>query len=614
LELAVLRCKPAAQFAIDRISGGCILSVEQIGTRIKVLDPHTVGMISAGEVVERPSSVVKELVENSLDAGSSKISIELRDAGKELIRVVDNGIGISRDDLSVSLERHSTSKIVSFSDLQEVTTLGFRGEALPSIAAISRMEILSKPEGQKTAFKCIVHGGKALDLEETTRTTGTTVTVRNLFYNTPVRKKFLKTKGTELRNILQVVMESALSNLAVSFELHHDEKCLMECKVTDDLIERVSYLFSPELAQSLIPVNYHQENIEIFGLISRPEDTSKGRANEYAFVNGRPVRSPVLTRALRGSYRATLKKGFRPDFFVFLNMLPSQVDVNIHPMKRDIKFKEEKKVTELVESAASNALSSPDSIPSYDRKEKELGLLADTGKSYGPEKRKMEKLRKEVDQMSFLFTGGGDAGDEEKESAVSERQNEEVYYPSMVQVHNTFIVVQTRRGILILDQHASHERVLYEKLIDSFAGESLTSQKLLFPLTFHLSPAQYSCVTEYISIFRVFGFEIEAFGGRSVILHSAPSLHPHFEVETAFREMIDELTETAEPRMKHHEQMAKVIACKAALKAGQPLSRQEMSELFDTLFTTRVPSRDIHGRPTMVQIEIDELKKRFERG
>ncbi len=582
--------------------------------RIKVLDPHTVGMISAGEVVERPSSVVKELIENSIDAGSSKITVELGDAGRKLIRVVDNGVGMSREDLPLSLERHSTSKIVSFSDLQEVTTLGFRGEALPSIAAVSRMEIVSKPEDQETACRCVVHGGKVLELEETTRTTGTTVSVRDIFYNTPVRKKFLKSKGTELRNVLDVVMESALSNLAVSFDLHNDGKCLLECEATDDLMERVSYLFSPELARGLIPVNYDQENVEVFGLISRPEDIKKGRSNEYSFVNGRPVRSPVLARAVRESYRATLKGGLRPDFFLFLNMSPSRVDVNIHPMKREIKFREEGKVAEVVEAAATSALSSLDSIPSYERREKEYGLREGSGKPYGPGAGKRGRPVREVNQMSFLFAGTVETEGGEKGHPVSDGRDEDVYYPSMVQVHNTFIIVQTRRGILILDQHASHERVLYEKLIDSFAGESLASQKLLFPLTFHLSPTQYSCVSDNISLFHAFGFEIEAFGGRSVILHSAPALHPRFEVETAFREIIDELTESAEPRMKHHEHMAKVIACKAALKAGQSLSREEMSELFDMLFATRVPSRDIHGRPTMVQIEIEELKKRFERG
>lgn len=582
--------------------------------RIKVLDPRTVEMISAGEVVERPASVVKELVENSIDAGSSRISIDLGNAGRDLVQVVDNGVGMNLEEMRIALQRHSTSKIDSFSDLEEITTLGFRGEALPSIAAVSRLEILSRSAEQDTAGRITVRGGQVTSEEETARSVGTTVIVRDLFFNTPARKRFLKTKGTELRRAMQVVTEIALSNPAVSFLVRHDGKCLLECEATDNLLERVACIFSNEQVRGMIPLKLTESETEVHGLISRPEDIRKGSAREYLFVNCRPIRSITVRNALRKSYRATLKAGMKPDYFLFLKIPPAEVDVNVHPTKQEVKFRDEQRIVDLIEQAANLALSSPESIPSYERSGMP-GIPRQAGDSrYGLERPAGTYLREEVDQMSFLFTGEGVSPEMTTEAVLTEKADEEVYYPSMVQVHNTFILVQTRKGILVVDQHASHERVLYEKLIDSFMGEGLASQKLLFPLTFHLSPAQYSTAMEFLSHFRAFGFDIEPFGGKSVIIHSVPSLHDRFEVETTFREMIDELNEGAHPGMKHHEQVAKAIACKAALKAGQPLSKQEMSELFDRLFATRVPSRDIHGRPTMVQIGIDELKKRFERG
>jgi DNA mismatch repair protein MutL len=582
--------------------------------RIKILDPRTIEMISAGEVVERPASVVKELVENSIDAGSSRISIDLGNAGRDLVQVIDNGAGMNPEEMRIALQRHSTSKIDSFSDLEEITTLGFRGEALPSIAAVSRLEILSRTAEQDTASRITVRGGEVTAEEETTRSVGTTVIVRDLFFNTPARKRFLKTKGTELRRAMQVVTEIALSNPAISWLVRHDGKCLLECEATDNLLERVACIFSNEQVRGMIPVKLEENGVEIHGLISRPEDVRKGSAREYLFVNSRPIRSVTVRNALRRSYRATLKAGLKPDYFLFLKIPPAEVDVNVHPMKQEVKFRDEKKIVDLIEQAATLALSSPESIPSYERNGTPEVLDQPGDTRYGFERQRGTSLREEVDQMSFLFTGAGVSPEITTETVLTEQASEEVYYPSMVQVHNTFILVQTRKGLLVVDQHASHERILYEKLIDSFTGEGLASQKLLFPLTFHLSPAQYTTAMEYLSHFRAFGFDIEPFGGKSVIIHSVPSLHDRFEVETTFREMIDELNEGAHPEMKHHEQVAKAIACKAALKAGQPLSKQEMSELFDMLFATRVPSRDIHGRPTMVQIGIDELKKRFERG
>ena len=418
--------------------------MQKKGVKIRVLDPRTVGMISAGEVVDRPASVVKELVENALDAGSSKISIELRNGGKDLIRVVDNGIGMNKEEILIALKRHSTSKINSFSDLQEVTTLGFRGEALPSIAAVSRMKILSKPEDEDIGEEIVVHGGEVIAAEESNRATGTTVTIRDIFYNTPARKKFLRTKGTELRKILQAVTESALSNLAVSFVLHQGGKCLLECEATDDLLERVSYLFSSELSRGIIPVRYQKDGMEIYGLISRPEDIKKGTTREYTFVNGRPIRSPVVKNAVRKSFRATIRAGLKPDFFLFLKVDPASVDVNVHPMKREIKFRDEGKIMGLIEASASQALSSPESIPSYDKHVNQVELRERGESLYGHEDDKVGKEVRDVDQMSFFFTDAGRPFRTTEELPQPEDADEEVYYPSMVQVHNTFIIVQNR--------------------------------------------------------------------------------------------------------------------------------------------------------------------------
>ena len=611
--------------------------------RIQILPDHVANQIAAGEVVERPASVVKELVENALDAGASQVRIELRGGGKTLIRVADDGEGMSRADALLALDRHATSKIRDVDDLAGVSSFGFRGEALPSIAAVSRFELETAPAegGRGTAVRAAA--GRILSVGEIARRPGTTVTVKALFQNVPARAKFLRAAGVETRAASESVVLLALAHLRTGFRLESNGRELLDIPAAASVGERVASIWGEAEAGQLLAVDEEAGGVRVAGLVQRPDAARPAGGRRYLFVNGRPFRDPSLLREVDDAYRTTVARGVRPSFFLYLGLPRGAVDVNVHPAKAEVRFRDPAAVRAAIGAVVRGRLAAVSSSP---------GLGPEVGPSPVSASRPVDGARRAspgeaspAGQLAFFApraraaTGGAAVPDAKAaEPAVDATEALRAYTveeadelgggpggwhvadmpmrPHLWQLQDRYILAATRDGLLIIDQHSAHERVLFEEVMERFRGEAAVSQRLLFPLTLRLSPSECAAVEELGSLLRAVGFEVESFGDRTVIVHAAPQPHPHFDAETCFREMIHELahgSDLVDSARNQHERIARSLACKGAVKAGQPLSRKEMEELVDRLFGTELPGHDVHGRPTILRLTMAELARRFGR-
>jgi len=613
--------------------------VTGISRHVRILPDHVANQIAAGEVVERPASVVKELVENSLDAGASAVSVEVRSGGKVLIRVADDGEGMSRPDALLALDRHATSKISVAEDLQVVTSFGFRGEALPSIAAVSRFELETAPADGGPGTRIRVHAGRIVSADEIARQPGTTVTVRSLFQSVPARARFLRATGAETRAVSEALLLLALANLRTAFRLVSNERELLHLPPARSPGDRVAAIWGAEEAGQLLALDDEVDGIRVGGLVQRPDAARAAGGRRYLFVNGRPFRDASLVRAVDDAYRTTVAPGLRPTFLLYLRLPAGAVDVNVHPAKAEVRFGDPQRVREAVVAAVRGRLSAVSSAPGLGRETRpstpdapaiDGGLRgsdralrvaepgADSAVTHGAD----SAGGAAPPQLAFFVprsepgdrvSGEPRAGDG-PEGVVSTTRS---FAPAHAwQLHDAYILVSTREGLLIIDQHSAHERVLFEEIMARFSGEGAESQRLLFPLTLRLSPAEIGAVEELGGMLHAVGFEVEAFGDRTVIVRSAPNPHPYFDAEACFREMVAELaygSELVNSARNQHERIAKSMACKGAIKAGQPLSETEMDELVNRLFATELPSHDVHGRPTILRLTMEELARRFGR-
>ncbi|HET9439678.1 MAG TPA: DNA mismatch repair endonuclease MutL [Longimicrobiales bacterium] len=581
--------------------------------RIHVLPDALANQIAAGEVVERPASVVKELVENALDAAATRISIEIHNGGKTEIRIADDGCGMGRDDALLSLDRHATSKITQPGDLLSVRTFGFRGEALPSIASVARV-VLETAEPGGVGSRVRVSGGKIQGVEDTARQSGTTVVVRNLFFNVPARAKFLRSAAAETRAVADVVTTLALANLSTGFRLESNGRALLELPPAADLISRVAALWDDETAARLIPVTQQRENISVAGLVERPDASQSGPRRVHLFVNGRPFRDRDLVWAAERAYRTTVPQSAKPSLLLYLNVAAGEVDVNVHPAKAEVRFRAKFDVENMIEQGIRHALATVQSSATMDTRP----VLPQIEAARSPAATVVAPAAQERDQLAFFVPArmASEAPTEESAVLTATAVEERPVIPRLWQIHETYILAETRSGLLIIDQHSAHERILFEELMRGFHGNGAVSQRLIFPLTLRLSPAEYSVVEESASLFQRAGFEIEPFGSRTVIVHGAPAPHPYFNAERCLREMLSELatgSELTRAARNQHERIAMTFACKGAIKAGQKLSDREMALLFERLFTTELPYHDVHGRATIVRLSLDELIRRFGR-
>ena len=596
--------------------------------RITILPDTLANQIAAGEVVERPASVVKELVENALDAAATRVEVVVRNGGKTEIRVSDDGHGMGSEDALLALDRHATSKIGSEADLRSVRTFGFRGEALPSIASVSRLT-LETAEAGGVGTRVRVSAGRVMGAEDCARQRGTTVTVRNLFFNVPARAKFLRSSAAETRAIADVMTALALANLSAAFRLESNGRTLMELSAAKDLASRAAELWGDEFAGALVPLSRTGNGVDVAGLVERPDAAVSGPRRVQLFVAGRPFRDRALVAAAERGYRTTVPRGAKPSLLLYLDVDEGRVDVNVHPAKAEVRFERHADVEAAVESAVREAMATVTSSATLDRKPTlpqirrapGAGGDADAGvgaRRQGGRGRAGTATDAPEGQLAFFVAAAPDRaeGEAAPADAVEAAGVDEERRYTLWQIHDTYIIAETRSGMLIIDQHSAHERVLFEALMRDFDAGGRPSQRLLFPITLRLSAAEYAVVEDLQSLLERAGFEAEPFGGRTVIVHAAPNPHPYFDAERCLRDMLTELAEGSEltrSARNQYERLAMTFACKAAVKAGQRLSREEMRELFDELFATELPYHDVHGRPTIVRLSLDELERRFGR-
>lgn len=588
---------------------------------IRVMPSVLANKIAAGEVVGRPSSVIKELVENSLDAGASSIEIVLSDSGRTLIQVLDNGSGMATADAEMCFQRHATSKIKEFSDLDRIHTLGFRGEALASIGSVGRVELKTRRHEDETGTRVVVEGGEQFALEPCAAPEGTSIAVRNLFYNVPARRAFLKSDATELGHMIETVQMLAISHPAVAFRLVHDGMEVLRLAAAppadEGLLERIEELFGHD-RNLLLPVQERTSYLGIRGWIGQPELRRKSRGEQYLFVNGRAIRSRYLEHAVYGAYRGLLPEGSFPFFVLSLDVDTRHVDVNVHPTKAEVKFDDERGVYSMLRAVVGRALSLGVRGPRFE--DQPVDLLAGTGSPpqrgsrtgdgypgephppgvasvSDPGKTSMELYAPSVEARNVPSGGAGESADSDT---------------LVWQLLGTYIVAPIRSGLLVVDQHAAHERVIFERAQKALEDGFGLSQQLLFPTVIDFPAAEFALLEGLLPDLRAIGFDVVTMSGRSVMVRGLPADIRTGDERQVLTEVLDEYRQFAQRlRLPSRELLARAMARRSAVRRETRLDPKEMRSLIDQLFQCQDPRTSPSGQPTLIQITGDELARRF---
>lgn len=678
--------------------------MEKQENKIRILDKDTINKIAAGEVIERPASVVKELVDNSIDAGATEIRIEVEKGGKHSILIRDNGCGMSRADALLAYKKHATSKLTKIEDLDTISTMGFRGEALASITAIAKVEILTRPPEEIAGTKVVIHGGKVEETSDAGTAPGTSVHVKDLFYNTPARRKYLKTDRTELAHITDTVMRLALANPGISFTLLSEGKTVLRSTGSSDLFNNMVNLLGPEIARAMLPLEYRTEEFEIRGYISKPE-LNRGDSDQlFLFVNTRPVTSKIINTAVREGYYTKMPKGRYPVAVLALTLNPGEVDVNVHPRKAEVRFSREKEVGDAVIRAVEKVLSGhglapeireregkgvqktfeapessgkiqvPDSREAIPEKMIEgIGKAAgkETGSEPGvpvvseetrvlesgnrvlrdkpgiytyPVKDTERRLRKSERLLEFTGESEERKTGEKEESKVEgkekepeskrteekisekitaeERQSQKPKQKANTdlledlriigQVSRMYILAEKGEDLIVIDQHAAHERILYEQVLRS---KKSRVQELITPVMIELTPKEKVLMEEYIPYLEEYGFGISEFGNNTYVVTFVPEVFGRLEDTDVIHDVISDLL--AEGKIKKEtgisEKVSKTFACRAAIKGGAACTPRQMEDLIEQLKTAENPYSCPHGRPTVITFTKGELDRMFAR-
>jgi len=590
--------------------------------RIRLLPDTVASQVAAGEVVERPASIVKELVENSIDAGAREIEVLIRRGGISLVRVIDDGYGMDRDDALLSLERHATSKIRFAADLQAVATLGFRGEALPSIASVSRFRLTTREPHAIAGTEIIVNGGKIDFVRDSGEAPGTQVEVRSLFYNLPARRKFLRSENTESRNIEHQIHLQAIGHPQIAFTLLREDRLVFQLPVTATLSDRIRDLYGAELLERLIQLDGNASGkIQISGFIGQAGLSRQTRAQQLIFVNGRAIESGLITAAIREGYHTALMKGQYPVTFLFLNLDPAAVDVNVHPAKREVRFRDPTAVREAIVHSVQQTLERGRTK----WQEKFRAPIAPL--SSAPDKVTVDlKLRSEVtspetSQRELPAVAGFVApGPFLKPHEVSSQRSikpdsNEQQFQIIGVLNKLYVLMENVNGLVLVDQHAAHERILFEELRRRMEEEGVPAQKLLLPHTFDLPPRDADWVERNMSILQKMGIGIESFGPNTFKIDSLPAFLNASNPTQFMRKVIDDLknASTSSSAMRLGEEIIAKTVCRHAVKANDPLRYPEVEKLIRDLLDCEMPYCCPHGRPTMIQISLTELEKKFGR-
>ena len=621
---------------------------------IRILPPDISNKIAAGEVVERPASVVKELVENAIDAESTNLNVEIRAGGKRIISVSDNGVGMNREDALIAIERHATSKISTVEDLETIQTFGFRGEALPSIASVSQFELLTRTPDAVEGTKIIVEGGVVRPVQASGCSPGTHITVNNLFYNVPARLKFLKSDATELNHITNQVMWAALANPQTQFSLSHNNRSLIDVRACESYIERIRLLYGKEFAENLIEFDADLPNLHLHCFIGKPDFTKANRNYQLFFLNRRPIRSKVLGAALNEAMRSMVPKDRYVVAFLFLTMSGNHVDVNVHPAKIEVRFQNERSLYSGVVRLLHSGIYKNKYIP---KMESQAGKTEPSQDS-APDRRDLpthfppQRSRIEVDSpsphSSIFPTGRRESTQsdptpatttplrpEEPDPQGETLQVESVQLPQhpipegtelqllnfegvqlKTNLFNTYIVAEGGDRVFLIDQHVAAERVLYERFVEQLKTDGIPVQGLLLPVTIEATPQQLTALDAHSELFEKLGFDVERFGGRTILIRSIPATLPTRLVNGTVTDLLDGIGNATTPTVEYLEVQDKALitlACKSAVKAGDVLTMEEMVNLIKELSQAKLPFNCPHARPIIVEMHRNELESRFKR-
>lgn len=574
---------------------------------IKLLDNSLINKIAAGEVIERPASVVKELIENALDAKATMVNIEVREGGSKSIMVQDNGTGMSREDVLLCFRRHATSKIHHEKDLFHITSLGFRGEALASIAEVSNLQIRTKRELDKAGTFLEVEAGAVLKNESIGIPTGTIVQVADLFFNVPARKKYLKSNERELHHIIKVVTNYALLRHDVAFTLSHNDKELLNAPRTSSLLENITSLYGGEVGKNLIRVGYQEDGIKIEGYVSKPSLTRADKSEQSWYVNGRFVRNEIMTKAVYDAYHTLLFINRHPIFVLNVSIPPEEIDVNVHPAKTAIRLKNEQGIKQIIFSALKKAFITNSLVPeaTLDQETQQAPIA-----QYAFTTHRQTTLDGDERVSSYAIPRPGIVRVEDKD------QPKNVNFNKMVilgQVNRTYIVTEHALGMCIIDQHAAEERVNYEKFMNELKQKAIQTQKLVRPKVLELSPVQYQIAKNNKVFMKNFGFHFEEFGEHAIKLTTIPEIFGRLK-STLFIDILNEIARS-KATLIDKEVEARIVrfACKASIKAGDELTQPQMIQLLRDLSKTSHPYSCPHGRPTVVNVSVADLEKKFKR-
>ncbi len=586
--------------------------------RIILLDEEVANKIAAGEVVERPASIVKELVENSVDAGATRIEVDILEGGKKLVRVTDNGCGMSQEDAVLSIQRFATSKIRCAEDLDEITTLGFRGEALPSIASVSRLRMQTREQGADEGVLLVAEGGEVTDLRTCGCPPGTTLEVHNLFYNTPARLKFLKTSATERGHVADWVGRSALARPDIAFRFTHNNAVSLVSPGQGDLLAVLGAIYGGNAVRQFVPVEHNVGGLRIYGFVSRPTLTRVNRSYEMFFVNGRYVRSRIFSHALTEAYQGILPAGKYAICAVHIVSDPRLVDPNVHPTKTEVRFTREWEVHNVLREAVREALAGQDLVPRIPASAK--GVRQPMA---GGDRVTMHGVTSELEFEPFRQELRRRAGISPKNAATATPAVPVQEAAGLAgrelrplgQLAKTYIVAEAEGELVLINQHRAAERVIYQRLVAAEQRRAPESQMLVVPVTLELTAREAAAVEQHLESFAALGFHLEPFGQHTFLLSGIPLVLVGTSYEEAVRELIADLAEGRIPEGLGgpHEEFLAMVACKAALKAGQALSPAEISQLLEDLAQTEMPDRCPHGSAIALSVSLEELDRKIQR-
>ncbi len=615
---------------------------------IQLLPDAVANQIAAGEVVQRPASAVKELVENAIDAGADKIQLILKDAGKALIQVIDNGCGMSLTDARMSFERHATSKIKKAEDLFAIRTMGFRGEAMASIAAIAQVELKTRRHEDELGTCILIEGSEVISQEACSANTGTSISVKNLFYNTPARRNFLKSNPVEMRHIIDEFQRVSLANPQIFFSLHHDGQEVYHLPASL-LKQRIVHLFGNNYNQRLVPVEEDTSIIKLHGFVGKPEFARKTRGEQFFFVNNRFIKDAYLNHAVFTAYQELLPDECYPMYVLFIEIDPSKIDINVHPTKTEIKYQDEKSIYAIIRSAVKRSLGRYNITPSLDFDQENSIEHLITPKpfeeivaptiAFNPDFNPFAAEKKVNRELPPAFRSSGEYRSSpipqnwdtlyeisKRESPVQQTLHEEANIEvdeqeitksserQLFQIHNRFILSQIKSGFMLISQQAAHERVLYERFLQQLQSHSGVSQQSLFPQSVTLNSSDFELLKELLPDVRALGFDIREFGKNTVVVEGIPADLNNVGEEQLLEQLLEGFKNNlAILKLDKRDNLARSLARNAAIKSGTKMSLEEMNLLIDQLFACQMPNLALNGKPVISTFTLAELIERFEK-